>query len=499
MQTFLKEIQLGDAADKMILEKAREKMDALAGKYLLSCDTFFEGKQIELTSNIDEGHRRINITNKIVAIGNDTRVRAFESQVLWDTDLITTAMKNFELMEAKFADLRKITPLEKDVAQIDAAYKAVQGYRSAMEGFMADWQSLQELQRKSDDLGNALLEACQKLADAGALQTAAVAEGAMHALGGASKIMVGGLMATLLLGIVLAVLISGSVTRPVRYIINGLTNTAALVFSASEQVSSAGQSLAEGASEQAAAIEETSASLEEMSTMIKQNADNANATMAMMQDAQNVVNNVSRYMENMGKAVQDISTSSEETGKIIKTIDEIAFQTNLLALNAAVEAARAGEAGAGFAVVAEEVRNLALRAAQAAKTTADFIENTMKAVSNGKELTRSTITAFQENKEITEKVGGLIAEIAAASNEQASGIEQVNRAVVEMDHVTQQNAANAEETASASEQMNAQAKQLNGFVFNLSDIVGQGGLRATGRSALKLNGCRTDSRASPIL
>jgi len=183
-------------------------------------------------------------------------------------------------------------------------------------------------------------------------------------------------------------------------------------------------------------------------------------------------------MEGMTRAIEEITASSEETGKIIKTIDEIAFQTNLLALNAAVEAARAGEAGAGFAVVADEVRNLAMRSAKAAKTTNDLIENTMKAVHNGGELTKSTQEAFRENIEISGKISHLVEEIATASQEQAQGIAQVNKAVAEMDKVTQQTAANAEEAASASEEMRAQAEQMEKYVEQLTVLVGEMGTDA---------------------
>jgi methyl-accepting chemotaxis protein len=170
--------------------------------------------------------------------------------------------------------------------------------------------------------------------------------------------------------------------------------------------------------------------------------------------------------------MEEISKASEETSKIIKTIDEIAFQTNLLALNAAVEAARAGEAGAGFAVVADEVRNLALRAAEAAKNTAGLIEGTVKKVKDGGDLVSKTNDAFTEVAKGATKVGELVGEIAAASNEQAQGIEEVNKAMVEMDKTVQQSAANAEESASASEEMSAQAEQMKGVVGELGAIVG---------------------------
>ena len=178
--------------------------------------------------------------------------------------------------------------------------------------------------------------------------------------------------------------------------------------------------------------------------------------------------------------MQEISKASEETSKIIKTIDEIAFQTNLLALNAAVEAARAGEAGAGFAVVADEVRNLAMRAADAAKNTAALIEGTVKKVSDGTALVKTTNDAFKEVAGSTAKVGELVGEIAAASTEQAQGIEQVNIAVTEMDKVTQQNAATAEESASASEELNAQAEEMKSFVADLAAMVGGNRAMSTG-------------------
>jgi methyl-accepting chemotaxis protein len=176
-------------------------------------------------------------------------------------------------------------------------------------------------------------------------------------------------------------------------------------------------------------------------------------------------------MGDMAAAITEITKSSEETGKIIKTIDEIAFQTNLLALNAAVEAARAGEAGAGFAVVADEVRNLALRASEAAKNTSNLIENTIKAVKNGNELTQATQQAFKENMTISGKIGKLIDEIAAASQEQSQGVGQINKAVSEMDKAVQKNAASAEESASAAEEMNAQAERMREFVSELVAVV----------------------------
>ena len=203
------------------------------------------------------------------------------------------------------------------------------------------------------------------------------------------------------------------------------------------------------------APEETSSSLEEMSAMAKHNANSAQQADTFMKDANQVVERGNDSMTHLTASMEEISMASEETSKIIKTIDEVAFQTNLLALNAAVEAARAGEAGAGFAVVAGEVRNLAMRAAEAARNTANLIESTVRKVKDGGDIVAAASDAFAEVTSGAAKVGELVAEIAAASNEQAQGIGQVNMAVAEMDKVVQQDAANAEESASASEEMTA--------------------------------------------
>jgi len=242
------------------------------------------------------------------------------------------------------------------------------------------------------------------------------------------------------------------------------------VTSASNEISKGAQNLAEGANEQASSLEEVSSSLEEMSSMTKQNADNSNQAKLLASEARTAADEGDASMKRMATAINEIKQSADNTAKIIKTIDDIAFQTNLLALNAAVEAARAGEAGKGFAVVAEEVRNLAMRSAEAAKNTANMIEESVKSAEGGVKITEEVAKSLSQIVDRAGKVGDLIAEIAAASVEQASGIEQVNTAVASMNQVTQSNAANSEESASASEELSSQASELANMVsaFKLS-------------------------------
>ncbi len=274
--------------------------------------------------------------------------------------------------------------------------------------------------------------------------------------------------------IAVALFVTRSLTKPIVDIITGLSVSADQVSSASGMISSGSIQLAEGASEQAAALEETSSSLEEIASMTTQNAEHAVVADSLMQDANRVVEGANSSMTALTGSMAKIAKASEETRKIVKTIDEIAFQTNLLALNAAVEAARAGEAGAGFAVVADEVRNLALRAAKAAKNTADLIDGTVKTVSEGIGQVDRTSDAFAQVAASTAKVGELVSEIASASKEQAEGITQVSQAVNTMDKIVQQNAANAEENAGASREMSDQAEYLKGYVGDLTSMVGEG-------------------------
>ncbi len=293
-----------------------------------------------------------------------------------------------------------------------------------------------------------------------------------QALGLYIQWLVGGISAVgIIVSVILAFVVVNALVRGLNRIIGNLSESSAQVTAAAGQISSSSQNLAEGSTEQAASLEETSSALEEMASMTRQNADNANKTNDTTLRNSKLISGGSVAVGNMTNAMSEITDSAEQISRIIKTIEDIAFQTNLLALNAAVEAARAGEAGKGFAVVADEVRNLASRSAQAARDTTQLIQTTIERVKNGSDIAKELDSSFKEIEDGSNSVARLIGEITAATNEQAQGVDQVNTAVAQMDKVTQANAATAEESASAAEELSAQADALHGMVGELVGMV----------------------------
>ncbi len=250
------------------------------------------------------------------------------------------------------------------------------------------------------------------------------------------------------------------------------------------QVSDASQALSQGATESASSLEEVTASMNMMAGQVRTNAENASTANQLSSESKQAAEKGDRQMAEMVQAMEEINQAGQNISKIIKVIDEIAFQTNLLALNAAVEAARAGQHGKGFAVVAEEVRNLAARSAKAAEETAELIEGSVALTDRGAQMAQQTAMALKEIMTGTNKVSDLLEEIAAASNDQAQGISQVTTGLAQIDQVTQQNTASAEESAAAAEELSGQALQmqemLKRFVLKRADQVEQGSLISGG-------------------
>jgi methyl-accepting chemotaxis protein len=307
--------------------------------------------------------------------------------------------------------------------------------------------------------------------------------------GTANLVAVSSVVSVIVLCLIIYWIVSRVIIKPIDIIIKSLNQGSDHVASASSQVASASHSVAEKASEQAASIEETSSSLEEMSSMVKQNADNSKEAARLVDRSREGMKTSHKFLKQTQGCMAKISSDGEKTSKLLKNIDEIAFQTNLLALNAAVEAARAGESGAGFAVVAAEVRNLAQRSASTAKDTEQLINTTLENMKEGVDLVATTMKEFYKMGDDAQKVSELFVDISAASQEQSQGIGEINSAVAAMDKVVQQNAANAEESASASEEMSTQASYMKGMVDELVMLIKGGRSDSKLRSKFK----RSDS------
>ena len=267
-------------------------------------------------------------------------------------------------------------------------------------------------------------------------------------------------------------IVARSIPRSFMMLIDRLAIGANQIESASGHIASSSESLASSTTEQAASLEETSASLEEIASMTKNNAENSRVAKDLTGTMREVADTGASDMEEMAQAMAAIKNSSNNIAKIIKTIDEIAFQTNILALNAAVEAARAGEAGMGFAVVAEEVRNLALRSASAARETAEKIEDSIQKSSAGVQINAKVSLSLADIVSKARQADQLVAQISIASNEQSQGIDQINSSVSQMDAMTQNNAAGAEESANVSADLRNQSTQLTQLVQELQTLVG---------------------------
>lgn len=282
-------------------------------------------------------------------------------------------------------------------------------------------------------------------------------------------------------------------------VMGDISEAADQVASGSRQVSDGSQALSQGSTEQASSIEELTSSIAEIANQTKQNAVNANQASELATEAMHNAEKGNDQMREMLKSMEDINESSSNISKIIKVIDDIAFQTNILALNAAVEAARAGQHGKGFAVVAEEVRNLAARSADAAKDTTELIEGSIMKVQAGTKIANETASALGEIVTGIDKAAVLVGDIAKASNEQATGITQVNKGIEQVSKVVQNNSATAEESAAASEELSGQAELLKGMVGRFKLRQGMKGLPGSDRKLLKAESTGDGHETVPVI
>jgi len=359
-----------------------------------------------------------------------------------------------------------------EVGEVNYAWKNADDPAPRMKltkiAYFAPWDWVIGVGAYEDDL----LKVVSSIDERAEQTVASVHETQSAAMGRLYRWAAGIALVTLVVGAAIAVLVGRSIARPILRISNQLNEGADQVNGAAGQVSSASQSLAEGANDQASALEETSSALEEMSAMTRTNAENARHANELAGTARTNATAGEKTMNELNEAMTAIEESSHQISKIIKVIEEITFQTNLLALNAAVEAARAGEHGKGFAVVADEVRNLATRAAEAARDSASLIEGSVNRTRHGTTVANNAVNALQAIVGDVAQVADLLEQINQASAQQATGVDQINSAMSQVDQGTQRNAATAEESASAAEELSAQSAQLKSLVSDLGKMVG---------------------------
>ena len=468
-----------------------DKMVVAADQYTKACQAFMDSQHQDLVKDFDKvadlqnaansGEKvderlkdRLNklcIVNDLVKSGITIRMGNWKAMALRDPDLHKKVQSNFDEVDKMLSELKAGSKQEENLKKIAECQNAANAYRAGMVAYLNIWLARDEAGKQRMAAGDIVLDNAKNTAVDCMKQATKETYNAATTLQSASNVLYIGLSVGVVIGALLAYFITRSITRPINSIANSLATGAEQTAVAATQVASSSQSIATGASEQAAAIEQTSSSLTEMSSMTKRNAEISAQASTLSNDAKVAADRGNASMKRMNEAINEIQKSSAETAKIIKVIDEIAFQTNLLALNAAVEAARAGEAGKGFAVVAEEVRNLAMRSAEAAKNTSSLIERSVQNSKNGVSISEEVGKSLDEITQVAGKVNSLINEISSASEHQATGIEQVNAAVAQMDQVTQQSAANSEESASSSEELASQASQMRNIVEDLLTMV----------------------------
>ena len=465
-------------AKKKILDAATVSN---AGIFLKSTDEYRTSQEEQFAKEMNERvapavlkqrYEKLEKLGDILDIATYSRVYGQRAQVVRDPALLDGAIQKFDTIYKHISALKAQTTDSVNLGYLGAMEASVKVYETSLKGFVSVMQETSDEQKIRAKIGTELNAAIDAIIDEGFSTITDIANESSSTLDNASWIMIMGVIVGLIISVLLAIFLIRSIVKVVVDSVKSLSEGTAQVVSASEQISSASVSLAEGASSQASSVEEVSATIEQATASNNQNADNSREANLLAQHSNDAARQGNQQVADLMVAMEKITDSSQKIAKIIKTIDEIAFQTNLLALNAAVEAARAGEHGLGFAVVAEEVKNLAERSAGAAKEITSIIEASIDQVKTGTEVANRTKASFAEILSGVKKTSDLIGEIAISAKEQAEGMNQIATAMGSVDQITQQNASASEETAAAAEELNAQALSMLESVAEIAALAG---------------------------